>query len=48
MGESFGGILGLNFAHKHPQPVRALVLCNTPADCRAGSGPAWEGTRTTP
>ena len=37
MGESFGGILGLNFAHKHPQRVRALVLCNTPADCRAGA-----------
>ena len=32
VGESFGGILGLNFAHKHPERVRALVLCNTP--CR--------------
>ena len=32
VGESFGGILGLNFAHMHPDRVRALVLCNTP--CR--------------
>ncbi len=32
VGESFGGILGLNFAHRHPERVRALVLCNTP--CR--------------
>ena len=32
VGESFGGILGLNFAHRHPDRVRALVLCNTP--CR--------------
>ena len=30
VGESFGGILGLNFAHRHPERVRALVLCNTP------------------
>ena len=34
-GESFGGILGLNFAHRHPERVRALVLCNTP--CRLPS-----------
>ncbi len=32
VGESFGGILGLNFAHRYPDRVRALVLCNTP--CR--------------
>ena len=32
VGESFGGILGLNFAHRRPDRVRALVLCNTP--CR--------------
>ena len=32
VGESFGGILGLTFAHRHPGRVRALVLCNTP--CR--------------
>ena len=32
VGESFGGILGLNFAHRHPERVGALVLCNTP--CR--------------
>ena len=30
VGESFGGILGLNFAHKCPRRTRALVLCNTP------------------
>ena len=35
VGESFGGILGLNFAHSHPERVRALVLCNTP--CRLPS-----------
>ena len=35
VGESFGGILGLNFAHRHPRRVRALVLCNTP--CRLPS-----------
>ena len=32
VGESFGGILGLNLAHRHPDRVLALVLCNTP--CR--------------
>ncbi len=32
VGESFGGIIGLKFAHAHPELVRALVLCNTP--CR--------------
>ena len=35
VGESFGGILGLNFAHSCPERVRALVLCNTP--CRLPS-----------
>ena len=35
VGESFGGIIGLNFAHRHPERVRALVLCNTP--CRLPS-----------
>ena len=35
VGESFGGIIGLNFAHRHPDRVRALVLCNTP--CRLPS-----------
>ena len=32
VGESFGGIIGLNFAHRYPERTRALVLCNTP--CR--------------
>ena len=32
VGESFGGIVGLKFAHTYPQRTRALVLCNTP--CR--------------
>ena len=35
VGESFGGILGLNFAHRYPERTRALVLCNTP--CRLPS-----------
>ena len=47
VGESFGGIIGLNFAHKYPERTRALVLCNTPAACPAGSVPAGEGTWTT-
>jgi 3-oxoadipate enol-lactonase len=32
VGESFGGIIGLKFAHAYPERTRALVLCNTP--CR--------------
>lgn len=32
VGESFGGIIGLKFAHSHPERIKALVLCNTP--CR--------------
>ena len=32
VGESFGGIIGLQFAHTYPDRTRALVLCNTP--CR--------------
>ena len=32
VGESFGGIIGLDFAHSHPERVKGLVLCNTP--CR--------------
>jgi len=32
VGESFGGIIGLKFAHTYPERTRALVLCNTP--CR--------------
>ena len=30
VGESFGGIIGLKFAHAYPERTRALVLCNTP------------------
>src|SRR5918992_1222874 len=36
VGESFGGIIGLQFAHTYPQRTRALVLCNTP--CRLPHG----------
>lgn len=32
VGESFGGIIGLKFAHSHPERIKALILCNTP--CR--------------
>ena len=32
VGESFGGIMGMQFAHDHPDRCRALVLCNSP--CR--------------
>ena len=32
VGESFGGIIGLEFARSYPERTRALVLCNTP--CR--------------
>ncbi len=45
VGESFGGILGLSFAHAFPDRVRALVLCNTPCRLprrgRADPGSAW-------
>ena len=51
VGESFGGIIGLKFAHAYPERTRALVLCNTPcrlpqADLRrrfAGGGD-WDAT----
>lgn len=36
VGESFGGIIGLKFAHAYPERTRALVLCNTP--CRLPHG----------
>ena len=44
VGESFGGILGLSFAHVFPEQVRALVLCNTPCRLprRGRSDPASE------
>ena len=48
VGESFGGIIGLKFAHAFPQRTRALVLCNTP--CRLprrqgeASGGDWDQT----
>ena len=32
VGESFGGIIGLQFAHSYPERIKALVLCNIP--CR--------------
>ena len=32
VGESFGGIMGMQFAHDYPERCRALVLCNSP--CR--------------
>ena len=32
IGESFGGIVGLNFAKSFPERVKSLILCNTP--CR--------------
>jgi 3-oxoadipate enol-lactonase len=36
VGESFGGIIGLKFAHAYPGRTQALVLCNTP--CRLPHG----------
>ncbi len=36
VGESFGGIIGQQFAHAYPERTRALVLCNTP--CRLPHG----------
>lgn len=36
VGESFGGIIGLQFALTYPERTRALVLCNTP--CRLPHG----------
>ena len=45
-GESFGGIMGLKFAHKYPERTRALVLCNTPCRLprreRSGPGGNWD------
>ena len=45
-GESFGGIMGLKFAHKYPERTRALVLCNTPCRLprreRSGLGGDWD------
>ena len=43
VGESCGGILGLNFAHKHPERVRALVLCNTPCRLPSRERSGWGG-----
>ena len=46
VGESFGGIMGLKFAHRYPQRTRALVLCNTPCRLprreRSGPGGDWD------
>ncbi len=48
VGESFGGIMGLKFAHKYPQRTRALVLCNTPCRLprreRSGTGGDWDSS----
>ena len=48
VGESFGGIMGLKFAHKYPDRTRALVLCNTPCRLprreRSGSGDDWDAS----
>ena len=30
IGESFGGIIGLNFTKTYPKRVKSLILCNTP------------------
>jgi len=30
IGESFGGIVGLNFTREYPERVKSLILCNTP------------------
>ena len=37
VGESFGGILGPNFAHRYPERIHALVLCNTPPPAPPGA-----------
>ena len=48
VGESFGGIMGMQFAHDYPDRCRALVLCNSP--CRltrresATPGGSWLAT----
>ena len=48
VGESFGGILGMYFAHTYPERCRALALCNSP--CRltrresATPGGSWLAT----
>ena len=36
VGESFGGIIGLKFAHAYPERTRALALCNTPCHLPGG------------
>lgn len=40
VGTSWGGIVGVHFAMRHPQRVRALVLMNTPFDMPA-EGPGF-------
>lgn len=51
VGESFGGIIGLKFAHAYPERTRALVLCNTPCRLpqtelrqRFAAGGDWDAT----
>jgi len=36
IGESFGGIIGLNFTKTYPERVKSLILCNTP--CKLPEG----------
>jgi 3-oxoadipate enol-lactonase len=40
VGTSWGGIVGVHFAVRHPQTVRALALMNTPFDTKEG-GPGF-------
>ena len=46
VGESFGGIVGLNFAHNYPHRNRTLALRNTPCRLplreRSGKGGDWD------
>ena len=47
-GESFGGVSGLNFAHKYPHWTGCWHCATPPAACLAGSVPAGEGTGMPP
>ena len=30
VGNSLGGVIGIQFAHEHPERLKALILCSTP------------------